>query len=426
MSDLQETHSENHPILGGKVNVYKRPESSYWQCIAFIDGKRWRHSLKEDSLSRAKELAEDWYLELRGKFKAGLLDQTAGRKKNELTYAKLAEKFLLEYQQLTEGQRSPIYIYGIGLRLNVHLIPYFGKLGISQITAGKIQEYRLHRHNQCMEKNGEPPARNTIHQEIVTLRQSLKTALRHGWITHLPDMSAPYNASGKVSHRAWFTPEEYKSLYEATRNRAQNPTTPGHKWDSEQLHDFVLFMANTGLRPDEVKRLQFRDVKIIDDDDTDQTILLIEVRGKRGLGYCKSMPNAVRPFERLRDRKRYKQPWVKGETPELVKPEPTDLLFPKWHHELFKTILNELKLRADRDGRPRTIYSLRHTYICFRLLEGADVYQVAKNCRTSVEMIQKFYAIHLQNTINAAQVNVMRPKKKKKKGTSRPSAEEDK
>jgi hypothetical protein len=32
--------------------------------------------------------------------------------------------------------------------------------------------------------------------------------------------------------------------------------------------------------------------------------LEIEVRGKRGVGYCKSMPGAMRPFERLRSRLR--------------------------------------------------------------------------------------------------------------------------
>jgi hypothetical protein len=39
-----------------------------------------------------------------------------------------------------------------------------------------------------------------------------------------------------------------------------------------------------------------------------------------------------------------------------------------------------------------TFYSLRHTYICFRLIDRADIHPLAKNCRTSVEMIQKFYA----------------------------------
>jgi hypothetical protein len=43
-------------------------------------------------------------------------------------------------------------------------------------------------------------------------------------------------------------------------------------------------------------------------------------------------------------------------------------------------------------------------------MEGADIYQVAKNCRTSVEMIEKHYAAHIKNTIDAGAVNVMRSK----------------
>ena len=69
--------------------------------------------------------------------------------------------------------------------------------------------------------------------------------------------------------------------------------TDAFKWHAEQLHDFVLFMANTGLRPDEVKQLEFRDVEIVEDDYSGDRILEIEVRGKRGVGYCKSMPGAV-------------------------------------------------------------------------------------------------------------------------------------
>jgi hypothetical protein len=46
----------------------------------------------------------------------------------------------------------------------------------------------------------------------------------------------------------------------------------------------------------------FRDVTVADDEDLGKTILEIEVRGKRGIGYCKSMPGALRPLERLRSR----------------------------------------------------------------------------------------------------------------------------
>ena len=67
-----------------------------------------------------------------------------------------------------------------------------------------------------------------------------------------------------------------------------------------------------------------------------------------------------------------------------------------------------------RDGNRRSAYSLRHTYICMRLMEGADIYQIAKNCRTSVEMIEKFYASHIKNRLDAAAINVRKIKPAKK------------
>jgi integrase len=154
-------------------------------------------------------------------------------------------------------------------------------------------------------------------------------------------------------------------------------------------------MANTGLRPDEAARLEYRDVKIVKDDATGETILEIEVRGKRGVGYCKSTNGAVVPFQRLMKRN---------------KPQETDRIFPKTHRELFNAILDEEKLKFDREGNRRTAYSLRHTYVCLRLMEGADIYQIAKNCRTSVEMIEKYYASHIKTRLDAAAINVRRGK----------------
>jgi len=71
-------------------------------------------------------------------------------------------------------------------------------------------------------------------------------------------------------------------------------------------------------------------------------------------------------------------------------------------------------LKFDREGQRRTAYSLRHTYICLRLMEGADIYQIAKNCRTSVEMIEKYYASHIKTLLDASAINVMKPRKAKK------------
>lgn len=81
---------------------------------------------------------------------------------------------------------------------------------------------------------------------------------------------------------------------------------------------------------------------------------------------------------------------------------------------MFNGVLRRTKLKLDREGNKRTAYSLRHTYICMRLIEGADIYALAKNCRTSVEMIQKFYAAHIKDLLDASAINVMRPKRAKK------------
>lgn len=250
-----------------------------------------------------------------------------------------------------------------------------------------VQEYRISRIENTPE--GKAPAKSTLHDEIVTLRQVMKTALRYNWIAHLPDFSSPYNTASKVSHRAWFSHEEYKRLYEATRQNLRSAKGKRNEWTAAQLHDKILFLANTGIRPDEAKWLEYRDVHVVDDLANGEMILEIEVRGKRGVGYCKSTHGAVRPFERN-------------------DPKPTDKLFPVDHKKQFNRILVEQDLKFDRSGNRRTLYSLRHSYISFRLLEGADIYQIAKNCRTSVEMIEKHYAIHLKNQLDASAINVRR------------------
>jgi integrase len=380
-----------HKFLDGKVQLYMRTNSPHWQCSCSIAGKQMRTSTKEESLARAKDVARDWYLGLMGKYRAGEI-------KDGTPFKKAAQHFLQEYTIITEGERNAKYVEGHGIRLRVHLLPFFGDKMVEEITPGLVQEYRVHRMTSRLDKEGKPkrPSRSTIHSEIITLRHVLKTAQRHGWLSYLPDISAPYKTSGKIAHRAWFSPEEYKQLYKATGERAKHPKKERWRSACEDLHDYVLFMVNSGLRPDEAKRIELRDVEIVADGPKDEKILHIAVRGKRGVGYCKTMPGAVLPFQRMKKRHNL---------------GPTDLIFPKIQRELFNTILNELGMKSDREGNPRTAYSLRHTYISFRLIEGADIYQVAKNCRTSVEMIEKFYASHIKDMIDASAINTRRPKR---------------
>lgn len=65
------------------------------QRSTYLKGGNRRTSTKEDSLQAAKDFAEDWYFELRGKAKAGLL-------KDEKTFKDVAEQFLSEYEVIIQ------------------------------------------------------------------------------------------------------------------------------------------------------------------------------------------------------------------------------------------------------------------------------------------------------------------------------------
>ena len=170
--------AEKHEMMGCKLHVYRRENSTHWQCSTYLAGKNWRVSTKEDSLSHAKDFAEDWYLELKGKSRAGEI--RVGK-----TFQQAADKFLAEYEIITAGERSPEYVQGVKDRLRVHLLPFFGKKVLSEITPGLVQEYRIHRATSRKHKiTGEPlrPARNTLSMEIIALRHVLKTANRYGYM----------------------------------------------------------------------------------------------------------------------------------------------------------------------------------------------------------------------------------------------------
>jgi hypothetical protein len=70
---------------------------------------------------------------------------------------------------MTQGQRNATYARGQHARTNGHLVPFFGSMVLPEITAGTINEYRIHRLEESKALRGKPPAHNTMHQEIVTL-----------------------------------------------------------------------------------------------------------------------------------------------------------------------------------------------------------------------------------------------------------------
>lgn len=64
-----------HRILGEKVRLYRRVQNGSWHASTYISGKERRTSTKKKSLAEAKDVAEDWYIDLRGKARHGELSR---------------------------------------------------------------------------------------------------------------------------------------------------------------------------------------------------------------------------------------------------------------------------------------------------------------------------------------------------------------
>ncbi len=151
-----------HEILGGKVQLYRR-KGPVWHCSTSVGGRQYRATTKREELAQAEDVAEDWYLELRGKFKRGNLGKLI-EANGEKTFEQAAEQFLREYPVITDGQRSTQYVEGYERRLRKHIIPYMGPKPLSQVSSGFVQEYFIHRVETVKKATGTPPARNTLHQ----------------------------------------------------------------------------------------------------------------------------------------------------------------------------------------------------------------------------------------------------------------------
>lgn len=54
---------ESHTIMDGKVHVYRRERSRFWQCAVFLSGRNHRQTTHQDNVALAIEFARDCYLD---------------------------------------------------------------------------------------------------------------------------------------------------------------------------------------------------------------------------------------------------------------------------------------------------------------------------------------------------------------------------
>ena len=243
----------------------------------------------------------------------------------------------------------------------------------------------IRRSSRCA-KCSRPPSGTAGYRTCRTFPRP--TGLRARW--HTGHGSRPRSTGALHRHR--------KRALEAKGKRWQ--------WHCEQLHDYVLFMANTGLRPDEAAQLEYRDVKVVEDEDT-----------RRDHSRDRSARQAR---GRARQEHAQRRATVQTAPPSVTRRKAAAVGYSRCiTASCWNRCWRRRDLNVDREGNRRTAYSLRHTYICLRLMEGADIYQIAKNCRTSVEMIEKHYAAHIRTALDTDVIDVRRERPRRNGGRHR-------
>ena len=85
----------------------------------------------------------------------------------------------------------------------------------------------------------------------------------------------------------------------------------------------------------------------------------------------------------------------------------------------FDVLMSVTGLKESVDGETRTLYSMRHTSLMYRLLYGGEINttKLANNARTSTEMLERFYVPQLESSQFTKDLHAKKrkPKKESKK-----------
>jgi integrase len=243
---------------------------------------------------------------------------------------------------------------------------------------------------------------NTIRRHYSDLKHFLHWSVEQGFLEKIPTFP---KIAAENSRRPHFDSSDWKKLTRHLREfvKVKNRATLR---DRKMLVNYVLILANTGIRVGEARSLKWRDIRRIENGTSPNIVLT--VTGKTGMREVVASKAEVKDYFRaIADLRR----------DELgKKPEPDSLVFchkdgsgVRTFKKSFAALTKGAKVEKDGFGQTRTVYSLRHTYATFRLHEGVNHYALARNMGTSVAMLERFYG-HTSNVTAANELTKRRPR----------------
>jgi integrase len=366
---------ERHDITD-ELYVYKQDNSERWYARIKVAGKWVAKATKQKEKEKAIAMAYRLQMEFEFMADRNLL---VGSKR----FRDVAEKAISTMQAaIDNGKDIEKYTTYIQVLRKYH-IPFFDRTYITSIDVEKLRAFDVWRAAQL----GRNPAKSTLLNHNAAMQLVFKEAVERKWMlaAQVPSLSTKGVESQRRAH---FSPEEYDKAFDTVWKLEQNSRKEKTRQIRELLMDYMEFAVNTGIRPGtEMESLTWGDIHI--DTNEHNIIFYITVRkgktvkhtGTREVVCRDEIFSSIQTLrERFPNRKR------------------TDKLFrladgsdTKELSKAFDKALTEAGLKESPHG-VRTLYSLRHTYITWQLLAGVNMEVLAKQCGTSIAMIEQHYS----------------------------------
>ncbi|MFP6733135.1 MAG: site-specific integrase [Rhodospirillales bacterium] len=345
-------------------------------------------SCKTPDRDDAYRFAMDLYENMRMKVLAG-----------ETINAPNASKIIDEFLK-TQRAKSPNRYKDINQTIGKHFRSYSQGQTLEWIDSKSMTGYFDWRRQKS--RYGRPTSENTLHSEAGEILRFLRWCKDMKYLREVPTFQKP---SHKDIRRPHFTRTDWNKLIRYARHWINSTGHPSVARDRTLLWNYVLILANSGIRVGEARTLCWKDIRIEPNSSETEPVIVFFVSGKTG-----GREVVARNAEVLEYLQRIKELYAE--------PSPDDFVFAhkdgkpiKSFKKSFASLIDTAGVGLDGKGNRRTIYSLRHTYATFRLEEGVGVYTLARNMGTSVTMIERFYG-QTRTPDQAVELTKMRSRKR--------------
>ncbi len=331
----------------------------------------------------------------------------------------LAEQLIeRENQRVQRGELSAASVGILKNRLDAHVLPHFKYIPPSQVTPMMMDAFVKRLTDSKLSST-------TVSQYLVVVRKLLKLAIRHGFLREIPELPTvkvanrprsmlslqEYAAVVRTAHRLSRWGSKAPELKSSGGLRERFWVQTRHLHLPPDMAWTIRFMVNSFVRPGDIRQLRHKHVQVVRGASVYLRMNLPQI--KQHDAPMVTLRPAVNVYEALL--KKAQADGHGGPEDYVFLPAETDRTYALavlgfW----FKWVMREAGVAsADALGRDRTLYCLRHTSIMFRLLygQGIDMLTLARNARTSVQMIERFYASALDGEMNVAMLQSRRSTK---------------